>query len=288
MKSIIEQASSIMKAIEKAWNQAEQPKEFSIKIFEKEERNFFGMTTKPAKIGIFFGDKFIIHEKPQPKPRPEIKECRPVVAKATADTMSGTPVTAPHSSGRPVHKASMETSEGTARLQRPSKPVSDTSSDTSREAINSSEMARASQEARKPTDKTNSVGPHQNQHAARPKNQPKTVQQQPRTASEKTPIVDTIKEEKPRRPAAVWSEPVINSVHEWLKNTLELMNLGAITFDSQVVGRNLKLTFNMPLAADPFREKQIFRSFAHLILSSLRNQYKQEIKDLKVILLRAE
>jgi hypothetical protein len=57
MKSIIEQASSIMKAIEKAWNQAEQPKEFSIKIFEKEERNFFGMTSKPAKIGIFFGDK---------------------------------------------------------------------------------------------------------------------------------------------------------------------------------------------------------------------------------------
>src|SRR3990172_4990164 len=79
MKSIIEQASSIMKAIEKAWNQAEQPKEFSIKIFEKEERNFFGMTTKPAKIGIFFGDKPIVHDKQPQRPRPEIKECRPEV-----------------------------------------------------------------------------------------------------------------------------------------------------------------------------------------------------------------
>ena len=66
-----------MKAIEKAWNQAEQPKEFSIKIFEKEERNFFGMTTKPAKIGIFFTDKPALNEKPAVKPRPEIKECRP-------------------------------------------------------------------------------------------------------------------------------------------------------------------------------------------------------------------
>ena len=46
MKSIIEQASSIMKAIEKAWDQADKPKEFSIKVFEKEEKNFFGMTTK--------------------------------------------------------------------------------------------------------------------------------------------------------------------------------------------------------------------------------------------------
>ena len=34
------------------------------------------------------------------------------------------------------------------------------------------------------------------------------------------------------------------------------------------------------------QEKQLFRSFAHLIMSSLRNQYKQEIKDLKVVLIR--
>ena len=57
MKSIMEQASSITKAIEKAWNRAGNPEEFSIKIFQTEERNFFGMTTKPAKIGIFFTEK---------------------------------------------------------------------------------------------------------------------------------------------------------------------------------------------------------------------------------------
>src|SRR5216110_3305924 len=65
MKSIMEQASSIIKAIEKAWISADKPKEFSIKIFEIEEKNFFGMTTKPAKIGIFFEDKVATsHEKP--------------------------------------------------------------------------------------------------------------------------------------------------------------------------------------------------------------------------------
>ena len=84
MKSNIEQASSIMKAIEKAWNQAEKPKEFSIKVFEQEERNFFGMSTKPAKVGIFFGgDKAPTHEKPAFKPRQEIKECRSSYAKAS-------------------------------------------------------------------------------------------------------------------------------------------------------------------------------------------------------------
>ena len=54
MKSIMEEASSIMKAIEKGWTNAGQPKEFTIKIFEEGQKNFIGMTTRPAKIGIFF------------------------------------------------------------------------------------------------------------------------------------------------------------------------------------------------------------------------------------------
>ena len=66
------------------------------------------------------------------------------------------------------------------------------------------------------------------------------------------------------------------------------MNMPSINFSSEVAGKNLKLTFNTPLIADSMHEKQLFRSFAHLIMSSLRNQYKQEIKDLKVILIRPE
>ncbi len=54
MKSIIEQASSIGKAVEKAWERAEYPQEFSVKIFQEAERGFLGFTSKPAKVGIFF------------------------------------------------------------------------------------------------------------------------------------------------------------------------------------------------------------------------------------------
>ena len=56
MKSIMEEASSIIKAIEKAWIQAGQPQEFSIKIFEEPQKNFIGMTIRSAKVGIFFAD----------------------------------------------------------------------------------------------------------------------------------------------------------------------------------------------------------------------------------------
>ena len=56
MKSIIEEASSIAKAVEQAWERAGQPSEFSIKIFQLPQKNFFGFTKVSAKIGIFFGE----------------------------------------------------------------------------------------------------------------------------------------------------------------------------------------------------------------------------------------
>lgn len=57
MKSIMQEAATIAKAIEKAWNAAGKPQEFSVKVFEQEEKNFLGFTSKPAKIGLFFDQK---------------------------------------------------------------------------------------------------------------------------------------------------------------------------------------------------------------------------------------
>lgn len=54
MKSIMEEASSIAKAIEKGWQRAGKPQEFTVKVFEEPQKNFIGLTTKPAKIGLFF------------------------------------------------------------------------------------------------------------------------------------------------------------------------------------------------------------------------------------------
>lgn len=55
MKSIIEEASSISKAIKNGWIKAGRPQEFSVKIFEEPEKGFLGLFTKKrAKIGIFF------------------------------------------------------------------------------------------------------------------------------------------------------------------------------------------------------------------------------------------
>lgn len=69
MKSIIEEASSIAKAIENGWIKAGKPKEFTIKIFEEAEKNFFGMIKRSAKVGIFYSDK-LDHTKQKLSPSP--------------------------------------------------------------------------------------------------------------------------------------------------------------------------------------------------------------------------
>ncbi len=110
----------------------------------------------------------------------------------------------------------------------------------------------------------------------------KPTQQKPQPSK---PLSDTTSENKPRYMPTAWNDTMIATTHNWLKQTLTLMNMPSIEFSSEITGKNLKLTFNKPLLTDILHEKQLFRSFAHLIMSSLRNQYKQEIKDLKVILI---
>jgi hypothetical protein len=56
MKSIVEEASSIAKAIENGWVRAGKPQEFTVRIFEEPEKGFLGMTKKPAKVGLFYKD----------------------------------------------------------------------------------------------------------------------------------------------------------------------------------------------------------------------------------------
>lgn len=55
MKSMLQEASSILKAVEKAWNEAGKPQEFTIKILEEGEKGFLGLTGgRPAVVSITY------------------------------------------------------------------------------------------------------------------------------------------------------------------------------------------------------------------------------------------
>jgi hypothetical protein len=57
MKSVMQEASTVIKAIEQGWVKAGQPHEFSVKILEEPQRNFIGITIRSAKIALYFDER---------------------------------------------------------------------------------------------------------------------------------------------------------------------------------------------------------------------------------------
>jgi predicted RNA-binding protein Jag len=67
MKSMLHEAASIIKAIEKAWTESGKPAEFTVKILEKGEKNFLGMSKRPAIVSITYGSSFNPVDRPKNK-----------------------------------------------------------------------------------------------------------------------------------------------------------------------------------------------------------------------------
>lgn len=195
MKSIMEQATSVAKAIEKGWARAGKPQEFTVKVFEEAQKNFFGFTKKPAKIGIFF-------QEPTTQPTRHQKD------RAQQNTPK----------------------KFTATPSQPAKAVP----------------------SRQP------VTHHQSERSTT----------KPENSSTTTP----------------WSPELIQTAQEWVKDSLQLMNLSSISFTTEVDRYALKFHFQKPLMELQEKEKLLFRSWAYLIMQAVRQKFKRPLKGLKVIL----
>jgi predicted RNA-binding protein Jag len=200
MKSIVEEASSVAKAIDKAWVLAGKPQEFSIKVFEIEQKNFLGITSKPAKIAIFYNEKA-------------------------------------------TEKASSRHELHDKRGQQPSKR-----------------------------------GQQEHKHAAVKK------ERRPAAQAEQLPSQKQPRIEEPREARDAWTDEMVAFCEQWLKTTLSLMNLGHKGFSLEAKNYYLKINFSQDLLADDEREKLLFRSFAYLIMQSLRTKFKKGFRGFKIIL----
>jgi hypothetical protein len=176
MKSIVEEASSIGKAIEEAWSRAGKPINFSVKIFEEARRNMFGLTVQSAKIGLFF--------------------------------------------------------DGKAGASTPYQP------------------------------------PKEQRQAALPR---EPQQQQPVA----TP-------QKPKRIA--WSSDMVDSAKEWIQQTLTIIGLPHIQFSVTVSGNLAKFSFPNYVTGKESSDRMLFSSFAHLMMTALRQKYKKSLHHVKIVL----
>lgn len=204
MKSIVEEASSLVKAIEKGWIRAGKPQEFTVKVFEEAEKNFFGFTTKSAKVGILFEERMPAQQhRPQkdrqPQRRPQPNQAQP---------------------SNQQYKPSMDRQE------------------------------------------------------RQPQAQPSSYQQRN----------ENIEPRVVKRDSSPWSPDLVSTAHEWINDSLAIMGRSDVEVKPEVNNFALKLTFIKPVIAVNEKEKLLFKSWAYLIMQTLRQKYKRPLKGLKVIL----
>lgn len=212
MKSIVEQASTVLKAIEKGWEQAGKPAEFTIKVYEHGVKNFFGMSVEPAKICILFEDKSpkAVHQKQHPR----------------HDSSSQ------HQLRKDVAGASEQRRQTSQHQQRPQKSA-----------------------------------------IATPAAQPQIKKEQ-----------SIERAAQPVSSKIMWDDELINACNSWLTGTLAVMGKSGSIFKVDAKKYHLIITFDQSVLEDKEREKALFRSFAHILMQSLRNRFKKGLRGYRIVL----
>lgn len=261
MKSIVQEGSTISKAVESAWQSAGQPKEFTVKILEEPQHNFIGMTTRSAKVAIFFkqfatdrsSDRAARSDRPdrgrsrQERPRRQTRGPRP----ARRDTEKS-----------PRYKKD-------ERGQREQKPT------TATESRNDTYRAVATKQERPSPVKASEERPVSRQREER-----RPVDQAVSPVEEKR--------ERPEYDGIFWTPEMIVMAKSWLQESLSKMELGHVTYNTDVNRLYLRVFFDEPVRKDVTTEKQIFRSFALLLMQHMRNRLRRPLRGFKVVLSRGE
>lgn len=219
MKSIMQEASSVAKAIEQGWIKAGKPQEFSIKVFEEAQKNFLGLTTKSAKIALLFNESSVQNAEKshgrtsRPQAQPRARTENPIQEKKLDRPRPAQPTARPTTTERrPLERRPLNSAEAPKTEQKPRQRVAE--SDHSR--------------------------------------------------------------------TATWADDMKNEAQTWMQNSLNLLGLGHVQFTATTHQNVLSFEYSAPLVTNNERQRHLFRSFAFLIMQTLRQQFKRSCRNLRI------
>lgn len=261
MKSIVEEGSSVFKAIEKGWTRAGQPTHFSVKIFELPEKNFFGMTTKQAKVGIMF-DQEAESGRGQKTPSSVHK-------KAPNKQAPVPPKKHPNQADRPAERQERQeqrSTQSSSAQERPDRQDKAAKPQPPREP-------RKNNEPRKERDRRDRPAPLKEGENA------ESIDLIPVGLHEAgAPVVDQAPQQ------SSWTDELVSIMQTLIKESLAMLGLPNIEFSHVIDQGVLKVTFNAPVLDNPVKEKQFFQHYAFLLIALLRNQSKVNFRSLRLFL----
>lgn len=304
----MEEASSIAKAIETAWNRAGQPTEFSVKVLELPQTSFFGLkTSKSAKVAFFFNEATVTVKSKESAQPPRNTQQRPVTLRQQGNKSESTDQQRrPHNQQRYENRGSQE-----GREQRDSRDSSDRSDNRpSREPRENRENRGFEQRQ----DRQNRPqGTRRPEYEKNSSDRPNYAKPSPDRPDYSKPSSDR-QDERPRRPEfnksdrhddrrprfgdregersengytqerESWSPEMVQVAHEWIKETLVLMGKPEITVNTHVSHNYLKVNLSAPVLDDARQEETQLKSWGMLAMEAVREKAGKPLRSLRIIL----
>ncbi len=259
MKSIVQEASSIEKAIQRAWLEAGSPAEFSVRILEHPVRKFFGLFIKrSAKVALVFPgegkteQKNSTHERSPKKGierKPQQKQKQPAA---------------------PIQQAQPQRPR-TQSKQTPGKRVlpSETASSLT-QALAPKAHPQEEKVATKPhaTEKRESL-------SSRP--QPELIVEQ-----------KTRQETDPAKEQSGWNTDLVTAVEKQLGVLIPIIRSTECPYTLSTKGRELFVTFARPVLESKEQDRRLFGGMSPLLMTIVKREFKKALRGYRIILGHAE
>ena len=276
MKSIMEEASTITKAIENAWNRAGQPQEFTVKILELPKTSFFGLkTSKSAKIALIFNE-MTVKVKEQ---APQSKHVRPLAPRQPQDRRDAQSDRPQQPQRRPLPQRDPQREQQRDGQQRTERPQQDArSSQNARPDQRDQRRPLAPRAPHRPEDTLHRDETRRPERAAAPE---RTHDRGPERASER-PMDRAPERSSFERDS--WAPEMVDAAQDWIKETLVMMGKPDIKINAQVSHNYLKLYLDQPVMDDYKQEETQLKSWGSLAMESVREKSQKPLRNLRIIL----
>lgn len=292
----MEEASSIAKAIETAWNRAGQPAEFSVKVLELPQTSFFGLkTSKSAKVAFFFNEATVTIKSKDYAPQQRHTQQRPVTLRQ--------------------HGNKSESSDQQRRTQHPRSDNRGAQSQEGRESSDHTKNSdrhetRQPRELRAPSDYAK-ASPERRENRGFEQRQDQRNRPQGTRRSDYAKDSSDRQDDRQRRPdfnksdrqddrhprqdgeraehghtqeREAWSPEMVQVAQEWIKETLVLMGKPDIMLNTQVSHNYLKVNLSAPVLEDARQEETQLKSWGMLAMEAVREKTGRSLRSLRIIL----
>lgn len=264
MKSIVHEASSIAKAIEQGLAKAGNPRDFAVKILEYPEKNFFGITTKPAKIALYIEEKSRKSYEPHGMPQSDKGE----KSEKNRDYRE-------QQDGRHHDRSRERSSHGDTRRERDTHQRSERAERSERQDKGEARgHDRNDRRERRSTRGENT--PRQERDGSRYE---RPVTQDPMDSSHTT--MESKKHDDSLVPR--WNSDATRHAKDWLTRVLVEMHK-LVPFSIEIDTFHLRIVLDRALFDNPEQERRALASLSLLLLETCKHACKLNLRGHKVVL----